>query len=453
MNRFHASARAAAPLFRASAAAPAPPSPSAHGLELLSKVRLAVSARAGRPSSSLPWRRGGVPSLAPEYLQRVLIPAIGRSRTRYLLLPSRRATAFETAGHTAWAPAGSSGLTGLASLASAFYSDIAPAAQTPATRRSYDGPWLAFLTFALAHHAESQVMPASPSLVQAFLSFLVAADLAASTIQRYLHALRDQHIRRSEPFPLHPTDVRRWSRAISRHTARSRPPIVPISADIVRSLLYLRMDSADLFQDILATTLCTVTATRPSDLVNIDVCDFLLQYHNDPPGTAAVRIWSSKPDVARKGHFPRIGRSADPRCSVIDRVLFWCLSNNLLPSTRCSKAARPRDACLACGTLFRRLGSDGRPRPTTDSSHPWHTRDLTRAVRRAVARLGYDPAGFEARSCRSGGISTGAAALIPEYVIALQSGHANPHSNPSAQRYIVLRSPSAVFALWQAFRL
>jgi hypothetical protein len=74
-------------------------------------------------------------------------------------------------------------------------------------------------------------------------------------------------------------------------------------------------------------------------------------------------------------------------------------------------------------------------------------------VRRAVSKLGYDPLGFEARSCRSGGISTGAAALIPEYVIALQSGHANPNSNPSARRYIVLNSPSAVFALWHAFRL
>ena len=453
MSRLQASARAAAPLFRASAAAPAPPRPSTYGRDLMARVRYEVSARVGIPPTSPPWRRGLVPSLAPELLQRALIPSLGRSRARYLLRPGSPATSFESSGHLAWAPPSSLRHPGLASLAAAFSSDIAPAAQTPGTRRSYDGPWLAFLAFAMAHRAEDRVMPSDPPLVRAFLSFLVAADLAASTIRRYLQALKDQHVRRSEQFLLDPPEINRWNRALSRHMARERPQLVPVSAGIVRSLLRVPTTSAGLFQDILATALCTVTATRPSDLVNIDVCDFLLQFHNDPPGTAAIRIWGSKPDVARKGHFPRIGRATDPRHCIISRVLHWCLSNGLLPSTRCSKTARPRSACAACGTLFRRLGPDGRVRATSDPSHPWHTRDFTQAVRRAVACIGYDPAGFEARSCRIGGISTGASALIPEYIIALQSGHAQPNSNPSARRYIVLRSPSAVFALWHAFRL
>ena len=297
------------------------------------------------------------------------------------------------------------------------------------------------------------MLPARPQLVTAFLSYLVAADLASSTIRRYLQSLRDQHVRRSVPFPLDPLETSRWNRAISRHSARERPQTVPVTASMIRRLLDLSVDSPEAFQDALATALCTVTATRPSDLVNIDVCDVLLQFHNDPPGTAAIRIWGSKPDVARKGHFPRVGRAANPRFDIIARILHWCLANDLLPSARCSKSARPRDPCSACGTLFRQLGPDRRTRPTRDPSHPWATIDLTRAVRRAVARLGYDPSGFEGRSCRIGGISTGAAALIPEYVIALQSGHANPNSNPSARRYIVLQSPTAVFALWHAFGL
>jgi hypothetical protein len=300
------SAYSAAPLFRAAAVAPDPPRPSAHGAELLARVRAVVSARAGIRPTSPPWR----------------IPALGRSRARYLLLPSRPVTAFEAPGSAAWAPSRPSSRTrGLEALADALLSDIAPAAQTPDTRRSYDGPWLAFLAFALAHHAEALVMPAAPQLLQAFISFLVAADLAGAMVRRYLQAIKDQHERRSETFLLRAADLSRWNRAIARHSARPRPPIIPVSAGMVRRLLRLRVDSPELFQDVLATVVCTVTATRPSDLVNIDVCDFLLQYHNDPPGTAAIRIWSSKPDVARKGHFPCIGRATDHTNDVIGRVL------------------------------------------------------------------------------------------------------------------------------------
>ncbi len=453
VRRLRAAARDAAPLFRASTALPAPPRPSARGLALLSDIRREVSRRAGVSPNSPPWRHGQVPSLGPPFLLRIFAPSLGRSRADYLLAPCRPATSFERAGAGAWTPPTGGRSADLDSLSAAFTTDVAPAAQTPHTRRSYDGPWLAFLTFAAAYHAEHATMPARPRLLTAFLSLLVAADLAASTIRRYLHAIKDQHVRRGEPFLLDQGQLGRWNRAISRHTARERPQVVPISAHMVRRLLLLPTTSPRDFQDVLATVLCTVTATRPSDLVNIDVCDLLLQYHNDPPGTAAIRIWGSKPDIARKGHFPRVGRSSDPRLSVVDRLLYWCLSSGLLPSPRCSKAARPRTACTACGTLFRRLDATGAARPSADPSHPWSTSDFTQAVRRAVSRIGYDPAGFEARSCRIGGISTGASALIPEYVIALQSGHASRGSNPSARRYIVLRSQTAVFALWDAFGL
>lgn len=310
-----------------------------------------------------------------------------------------------------------------------------------------------FLCFAIASRREDCVLPASAELLQAFLSALLAADKSGETIRRYLTAIKDRHRSLGVPFAVPPDTTSRWQRAISRHTSRPAPPLAPVSADQLRRLLLLPMTSMQDFQDALSTAVCTVTGVRSSDLVNIDVCDVLLQYYNDPPDTVAIRVWGAKPDVARKGHHPRIGRPLHPRRDVVAWILQWCSLQGLLPSPLCSKPDRPRQPCLACGTLFRRLDRRGLALPTSDSRHPLSTLDFTHGVRRAMARLGNDPAAFDGRSCRSGALSTGADAGLPEYHICLQTGHHAPSSNPSARRYMTIRAPSALFALWHAFEL
>jgi hypothetical protein len=73
-----------------------------------------------------------------------------------------------------------------------------------------------------------------------------------------------------------------------------------------------------------------------------------------------------------------------------------------------------------------------------------------------MARIGCDPAAFDGRSCRIGALSVGASALIPGYLITLQTGHAPPRDqelSASARRYAVLHGPRALFALWDAFAL
>eukprot|EP00961_Rhodomonas_salina_P270788 3659085-Rhodomonas_salina.1 len=130
-------------------------------------------------------------------------------------------------------------------------------------------------------------MPASADLVRAFMAFLVAADLAASSIARYMQALKDHHSRHRKPFPVAAVELKRWIRAVTRISTWTLPQLAPVSAEQLRRLLLLPMRTLSELQDALLTALCTVLACRPSDLVNIDVCDVLLSYLNDPPGTAA----------------------------------------------------------------------------------------------------------------------------------------------------------------------
>eukprot|EP00961_Rhodomonas_salina_P176934 2385591-Rhodomonas_salina.1 len=116
-----------------------------------------------------------------------------------------------------------------------------PAAVTAGTRASYDGPWLAFLVFAVANRRERDVMPASADLVRAFMAFLVAADLAASSIARYMQALKDHHRRHRKPFPVAAVELKRWIRAVTRISTRTPPQLAPVSAEQLRRLLLLPM--------------------------------------------------------------------------------------------------------------------------------------------------------------------------------------------------------------------
>jgi integrase len=346
----------------------------------------------------------------------------------------------------------------VSSLADAWTTTVRPAAQTPATRRSYDGPWAAFVTLAIADGRDTEILPASPELIQAFASYLLTMGLGPSSIRRYLQALRDRHRRCDLPFPLASEEMTLWMRALSRHVGRPPPALSTFSRGDLRSLLLRPSTSPALSstdqQAILATCLAIAIACRPSELVRIDVCDILYDYFQDPPGTAAVRIWGGKCDIARKGHFPRLGRPRDPRFDIVSLLATWCARWSLLRSPGCSKPQVPKRSCLACGSLFRHFSS-GAPRPTSHPHHRWSTSDFTATVRRAAQIINLDPSRFEARSCRMSGISIAAEASLPEYLIALQTGHAPPHSgtNPSTRGYMRVASGSAIFAFWEALEL
>eukprot|EP00961_Rhodomonas_salina_P184350 2489359-Rhodomonas_salina.1 len=105
--------------------------------------------------SSPPWRRGLVPSIHPCFLEPVLAAALSPATAASLLVPAPRRTAYERSEGQAWSPrdgVGRNATVGI--LSDAFSTDVIPAAVTASTRASYDGPWLAFLVFAVANRRE-----------------------------------------------------------------------------------------------------------------------------------------------------------------------------------------------------------------------------------------------------------------------------------------------------------
>lgn len=404
--------------------------------------------------SLLPWRGGTLPSLDPRLLSPVLASTLGHRASSAILASAPKATPFEIAdGHALHLPPEAQD--SVDALTAVFVGWIRPAAQHADTSTSYDGPWRAFVTFAIGFDRERELMPTSLELLQAFASYLVAADLTANTIALYFTCIKDHHLRHGLPFILAESEQRAWMRALGCKVSRPTRQDIPTTAAQVRALLVLPVRTAQEYQDILATSLATVIACRPSDLVDIDVCDFLLSFFNDPPGTAAINIRGAKPDVKRKGHHPRLGAAADPRYDLVAWILEWCAHWGYRTSDACTKQTRPHAHCFACGALFRKLDNNV-PRPASNPRHSWSTDDFTKAVRQAITRLdsGTDASMYTARSCRAGALSLGASRSIPEYIMSLQSGHRRPQmSNPATQHYILLSPDGPLFELWAAFGL
>lgn len=407
------------------------------------------------PSVTIHWRAGSVPSTDPEIFFSLLCDSVGERHAHIITARARPITQFERSGLLQPPRSLASSMTDF--FARAWDTQILPAAQVPRTRSSYDGPWAAFVVFAVADFREFELLPASRTLLQAFAAYLLSFRLRPNTIRRYLQAIRDRHVRGGFRHAVPTSEVTTWMRAIHRQGGRPPASIGTFSAGHLRKMLLLPTRvplDVETQQAILATCLATAIACRPSELVNIDVCDILFQYFQDPPGTAAVRIWGGKTDVQRKGHFPRLGRPVDPRCDLVAILRKWCRRHHLAVSPLCSKRSLPGRACSACGPLFRYIRSP-LDAGVSASAARWSTARFTHAVRCAVSAIGLDPRLFEARSCRSSGISIAVEHGVPDFLIALQSGHAVPRAGPGCAMHGYIRIPAgqAVFRYWDSLQL
>ena len=82
--------------------------------------------------------------------------------------------------------------------------------------------------------------------------------------------------------------------------------------------------------------------------------------------------------------------------------------------------------------------------------------ELMSIVRVWMAFLGESGMDFCGRSLCCGCITVGFEALLPEYLVYLQTGHqglGGPAAIPAGRGYAVLRDHAAIFALWYAFLL
>ncbi len=73
-------------------------------------------------------------------------------------------------------------------------------------------------------------------------------------------------------------------------------------------------------QDVMLYALGNITGARGVSLTCVELCDFMPEYAQDPPRTAACHLFKSKADKRRKGHIAQIGRA---RCARFDVVQYW----------------------------------------------------------------------------------------------------------------------------------
>eukprot|EP00961_Rhodomonas_salina_P054506 732275-Rhodomonas_salina.3 len=109
--------------------------------------------------------------------------------------------------------------------------------------------------------------------------------------------------------------------------------------------------------------------------------------------------------------------------------------------------------------MFWGVNKNGNHVPWGHKDFELDTHDITAAIRRVVQKIGKNPIYFssQAHSLRRGCISAGTNAdvLVPEYVIYLQTGHAQPgqHGQPAGRLYMHINNPKVLFSLWEQFEL
>jgi len=199
-----------------------------------------------------------------------------------------------------------------AAFAEAFRSWVAPAALWPQTRASYDTGWQSVVTYAVAFDMVPLLWPTQPELLESILFYGIALAMQASTLLRVLTAVRARHSAADLQCPVSPARLHSWRRALRHGIARlPTHDYMPTTLAHLHAVLLAPVLTLLQLRDKLLFVIGMVAGPRPSELIRLDVCDVLFEFEGDPPGTAALRFYRRKNDLARRGHQARLGRAMD----------------------------------------------------------------------------------------------------------------------------------------------
>jgi len=182
-------------------------------------------------------------------------------------------------------------------------------------------------------------------------------------------------------------------------------------------------------RDSILVQLGTLGALQQSELVALDVCDWIVNRECDAKGKscgAMIFVKRKKNDQEGKGRWKRICWGG-PLCLVkrIESYLHW---SNLHTNAACLKwkdVALRTLPCATCGPLFSMVYGGTRfyaQRERVSSKH------ITNAIARMLTIAQVDDVGFTSKSMRKGGLSTAKRAGVPKALRCQQSGHqSNAH--------------------------
>lgn len=319
------------------------------------------------------------------------------------------------------------GLTAVEQRRVGFYAASAKAA---ATRRAYLGAWRGFTGWCTS--TGRQPLPASPSTVAAFLSFLADTGASLPTVVRHHAAIRHAHVLAGGELPTGSAavvEVMAGIRCSIGRSPRGKDPL--LTPDL--ALIVSTVNRADPDRDLVALRdralllVAFTAALRRSELSALAWSDVTVEAPT-ADGTDAALVFSiarGKTDQTGTGRLVGVLRSPDPagRLCPVRALLAWrhALAQDLHAQQAPTGAP---DASSVSGPVFRpvtRHGHAGVPgRGATDRLSG---DAIAQIIKRHARAAGLDPSVLAAHSLRSGHATQAAKNGAGELAIAEQLGH------------------------------
>jgi hypothetical protein len=344
-------------------------------------------------------------------------------------------------------------------MAKSFDECVAPLARQASTRGQQWRNWRGVITIAVAFDVVDQLVPMSNETLSALSWQLILLRCSASHMEQIWGSIAHRHGLAHAVSPLsRPGDYGKWKKSLSVMQGRPSPLKFPIRKEHLWKLLSMPNLGDESFvvqRNVLAAAVTVVCCARVSETAALQACDILFDFDamRGVPGfegTAAIRIRKRKNDSLRKGHFPRIGRSAQPGTTfdLVEWLRTFMFQSGLTRHPQCVRSPRDTERCPLCPPVFVKAARRGDR--TIPTSIACSRQNMSESIVRALGYIHVDPAGFSGISARKGGLSTAIEAGVPEAVLFMQSGHGQ---SKAARAYMALDSPLLLFRTWEAFQL
>ena len=344
------------------------------------------------------------------------------------------------------------GIVDLAELARMWETQMDPSSVSLATREKYWRCWRWVLVWAVTHDAGDRILPMSVTTLKGISWEMMCLGCSCHHLNDVWCTIATRHKAFGLPAPMDQPGLR--AKLVKAVASRKGQPLslkLPIGKHHVHQLFALKIDSLRRLRDRNAVILAVLCCMRPSELVALQLCDVWWNYDAEADLrvvglTAAINVSKRKNDQLRKGHHPRLGSSVNPDRDLVFQLQRMVELGGIKVHEKCVKRAKPALPCKWCPPLFGKMCAKTSAFTGEPISKPMFSDILVKSM----AAIGVSTKAFSGVSARKGGLSTALEAGVPEWMLFLQSGHAQ---DLAARRYVQLNSTKYLYATWAAFDL
>ena len=274
----------------------------------------------------------------------------------------------------------------------------AQAARAASTLRAYRSDWRHFCRWCEGRGADA--LPTTPGTVALYLAAL-ARTHRPGTITRRLTAITRAHAAAGHPTPAsmaHP-QVRETLQGIRRTLGVRQQGKTALRTSVLGAVLAALPPGLAGVRDRAVILLGFAGAARRANLAAIEVENLLWSDEG-----IAVTLPRSKTDPEGRGHTLAVPRGAHPDSCPVRALEAWLGA-----------------AGITAGPVFRAVDRHGRV-----GAKALHPESVAAILKRAVARAGFDPAGYGGHSLRAGFATEAARGGATVWDIMRQTGHRSP---------------------------